>query len=93
MLALNFRSLRYSILKAPPHKWLWIAIAWELALIAALLQFDAIRDAFGIRMPTMGEVALVIGLGFAVMASIELLKAWLATRKPAARGVASSAHG
>jgi Ca2+-transporting ATPase len=88
MLALNFRSLRYSVLKAPPHKWLWIAIIWELALIAVLLQFDAIRDAFGIRMPTMGEVALVIGLGLVVMVSIELLKAWLAARKPVVPGMA-----
>jgi hypothetical protein len=43
-------------------------------------------------MPTMAEVGLVIGLGFAVMVSIELLKMWLATRKPATDRMAISAH-
>jgi Ca2+-transporting ATPase len=47
ILALNFRSLRYSIVEARPHKWLLIAIAWELLLIAVLLQFDAVRESFG----------------------------------------------
>lgn len=43
MLAMNFRSLRYSILEAPPHTWLLIAIGWELALIAVLIQFDSMN--------------------------------------------------
>jgi Ca2+-transporting ATPase len=45
IIALNFRSMKYSVFKVPPHKWLWIAIAWELALIAVLVQFPIIRDA------------------------------------------------
>jgi Ca2+-transporting ATPase len=80
MLALNFRSLRYSILEAPPHKWLLIAIVWELALIAVLLQFDTVRESFGIAMPTMREVGMVLGLGFAVLVSVEVVKAVLRLR-------------
>jgi Ca2+-transporting ATPase len=71
MLALNFRSLRYSIFEAPPHKWLVIAIAWEIALIAVLLQFEAVRAAFGVNRPTLQEVGFVLILGLGVMASIE----------------------
>jgi Ca2+-transporting ATPase len=26
IIALNFRSMRYSVLKVPPHKWFWIAM-------------------------------------------------------------------
>ena len=63
ILAMNFRSLRYSILEAPPHKWLLIAIVWELALIAVLMQFDAVREAFGINMPTWSDVGFVAGAG------------------------------
>ena len=80
MLALNFRSLRYSVIEAPPHKWLWIAIAWELVLVAVLLQFDAVRASFGIAMPAPGEVGLVLALGFAVFVSVELVKAVLRLR-------------
>jgi Ca2+-transporting ATPase len=80
ILALNFRSLRYSILEAPPHKWLLIAIGWELLLIAALIQFDAVRESFGIAMPTFSDVAFVLALGFGVMVSIEIVKAVLRRR-------------
>ena len=80
ILALNFRSLRYSILEAPPHKWLLIAIGWELLLIAVLIQFDAVRESFGITMPTFSDVAFVLALGFGVMVSIEIVKAVLRRR-------------
>ena len=80
ILALNFRSLRYSILEAPPHKWLLIAIGWELLLIAVLIQFDAVRESFGIAMPTFSDVAFVAALGFGVMVSIEIVKAVLRRR-------------
>ena len=60
MLALNFRSLRYSIFEAPPHKWLLIAIVWELALLAVLIQFEAVREAFGIGMPHWSDVGFVL---------------------------------
>ena len=80
MLALNFRSLRYSIFEAPPHKWLVIAIVWELAMIAVLLQFEAVRTAFGIAMPTWTDVAFVLTLGVAIMLTIELVKLLLRRR-------------
>ncbi len=80
ILAMNFRSLRYSILEAPPHKWLLIAIVWELALIAVLLQFDAVREAFGIVMPTWSDVGFVVVLGIGIMITIEIAKRVLRRR-------------
>ena len=84
ILAMNFRSLRYSILEAPPHKWLLITIGWELALLAVLIQFDSMREAFGINMPTPGDVAFVVALGIGVLISIEILKAVMRRRTPPA---------
>jgi len=81
ILALNFRSLRYSIVEARPHKWLLIAIAWELLLIAVLLQFDAVRESFGIAMPSMQDVGIILAIGFGVLISVEILKAVLRARK------------
>jgi Ca2+-transporting ATPase len=74
ILALNFRSLHYSLLEVRPHKWLIIAIVWELALITALLQLDSVRDAFGIAMPTWDDVGFVLVLGAGVLASVEVVK-------------------
>ena len=91
ILAMNFRSLRYSIFEAPPHKWLLIAIVWELVLIAVLVQFESVREAFGINMPTLGDVGFVLALGVGVFISIEIVKAVLRKRyylrlAPAAAG-------
>jgi Ca2+-transporting ATPase len=74
ILALNFRSLRYSLLEVLPHKWLIIAIVWELALIAVLLQIGAVRDAFGITMPAWSDVGFVLVLGAGVLVSVEIVK-------------------
>jgi Ca2+-transporting ATPase len=81
ILALNFRSLRYSIVETPPHKWLLIAIAWELMLIAVLLQFGAVRESFGIAMPSMRDVGIILVMGFGVLISVEIVKAVLRARK------------
>lgn len=91
MLAMDFRSLRYSIFEAPPHKWLLIAIVWEVALIAGLLQFAAVRAAFGIRMPSWTDVGLVLLLGAGIMMTVEIAKRVL--RKRAARIDAALSHG
>jgi Ca2+-transporting ATPase len=91
MLALNFRSLRYSILEAPPHKWLLIAIVWELALIALLIQFESVREAFGIVMPAWSDVGFVLLVGTGVMVTIELLKLLLRKRPGVLSRTASAA--
>ena len=89
ILAMNFRSLRYGILEAPPHKWLLIAIGWELALIAVLVQFDSVREAFGINMPTLANLAFVTALGLGVFISIEVVK-WALRRRHVERLAAAT---
>ena len=82
IIAVNFRSLRYSLLQAPPHKWLILAIVWEVVLVAVLIQFPAVRDAFGISVPTAADVGMILALGFGVVISIEVAKALLRTEAP-----------
>ncbi|UCH08342.1 MAG: cation-translocating P-type ATPase, partial [Deltaproteobacteria bacterium] len=77
IIAMNFRSMRYTIFKALPHKWLLIAIVWELLLITVLIQFPAIRDAFGILRPSGSDLALILGIGLLVFISMEVVKAVL----------------
>jgi Ca2+-transporting ATPase len=74
IIALNFRSMRYSIFKAPPHKWLLLALLWEFALIAVLVQFPSVRDAFGIIKPSVSDLGIIIGFGVIVFISMEVIK-------------------
>jgi Ca2+-transporting ATPase len=85
MLAMSFRSLRYSIFEAPPHRWLLIAIAWEAVLIIGLIQFPAVRTAFGIRMPTGPEVGLVLSFGVGIIMTMEFAKRLLRNRSDVKR--------
>lgn len=74
VIALNCRSLVFSIFAVPPHKWLVIALVWELLLIALLVQIPAVRQAFGITLPSLADLALISAIGLMVMAVIEASK-------------------
>jgi len=82
VIAINFRSLRYSLIQAPPHKWLLLAIAWELILVAVLIQLPAVRDAFGISIPSVGDVGVILAIALGVLISIEIVKALLRRKAP-----------
>ena len=94
LISVCFRSLRYSVFQAPPHKWLLFAIGWEVLLLVALIQFDTVRETFGIRMPTWSDLGMVLGVSTLVVVVIELTKAFLRSttadtgreRAPATRG-------
>jgi Ca2+-transporting ATPase len=90
IISMSFRSLRYSLFEAPPHKWLLLAIAWELALFGVLIQVPAVRETFGIRMPTGSDFAQVLAVGALVVFAIEVTKALLKTT--ATRQAARSAR-
>jgi len=77
VIALNCRSLIYSIFQVPPHKWLLIALFWEAFLIWLLVQIPAVRSAFGIGIPSLQDLALLFGIGLAVMGFIEATKVLL----------------
>jgi Ca2+-transporting ATPase len=74
VVALNCRSLIYSVFKVPPHKWLLIALAWEIVLIAVLIQIPSVREAFGIMKPSFSDMAIILGFGLAVFGTIEATK-------------------
>ena len=77
MIAMSFVSLRYSIFEAPPHKWLLLAIAWELGLLGVLIQFPIVRETFGIRMPTWPDLGMALAVSALVVFAIEVTKAYL----------------
>jgi len=85
IIAFNFRSMRYSIFNAPPHRWLVIAIASQIVLTALLIQIPAIRDAFGITMPSASDMAMILGFGAVVFISMEVIKAILRKKMQAGK--------
>ena len=66
-----------SVLKAPPHKWLLLAVVWELALITVLIQVPSIRSAFGIIPPSFSDLRIIAAFGLVVFLSMEIVKALL----------------
>jgi Ca2+-transporting ATPase len=93
LIAINFRSLRYSLVQAPPHKWLLIAIGWELALIVVLIQFPAVRDAFGITMPSAAHIGMIVALGVGIVIVIEMAKVAFRTTAHGRSMTASAGRG
>jgi len=83
IIALNFRSMRYSIFKAPPHTWLILAVGSQVVLTAILIQIPSIREAFEILIPTASDLGIILGFGAVVFISMEVIKAIL--RKKMAR--------
>ncbi len=82
VMALNCRSLIYSVFKAPPHKWLVISVLSQILLTAILIQIPAVRNAFGITYPSSSDVAIILGFGLFQFLAMELVKVFL--RKGAA---------
>jgi P-type Ca2+ transporter type 2C len=85
IIALNFRSMTYSIFKTPPHLWLILAILSQVVLTFILIQIPAIRDAFGIARPSFSCLKILAGFGIVVFISMEVIKAFLRRRMVAAR--------
>ena len=78
--AYNFRSERASIFRRPfANKWLNLAIAWELVMLAAIIAVPVFRIPFGTFLLTAEDWAIVIVLAASVVPVIELLK-WLLRR-------------
>ncbi|MEM0462384.1 MAG: cation-translocating P-type ATPase C-terminal domain-containing protein, partial [Candidatus Caldarchaeum sp.] len=74
MLALSCRSLVYTNLEAKPHKWLLIAIAWEITLIIAILTIPGAAQLLSLTTPTTADLAWIIGGALIVYITVEASK-------------------
>jgi Ca2+-transporting ATPase len=75
VIALNFRSMRFSVFKVPPNRGLVLAILSQIVLTVAVLQFPAVRVSFGVEEPTLGMLAVIAGFSLFVFISMEIVKA------------------
>jgi len=74
IIAFNCRSLIYSVFQAPPHKWLIIALIWEISLISILIHIPTVREAFGIVIPSLSVLIQIIAIGLVIFIIIEITK-------------------
>lgn len=79
-MALNFRSLRQSIFREPPHRWLSISVLASLAITAAAVSFPPVRDAFGIDIPRSGDIGWALAVSALATCSVEITKSWIRRR-------------
>lgn len=74
IIALNFRSMRYTVFKARPHKWLVIAVASQIIQTVLILQIPAVKEAFGITSLALSDMWMILGFCGFVFLSMEVLK-------------------
>ena len=86
-IALSCRSLRYPVLKAPPHKLLILAVGWEVFLISFLMSLEPVREAFRVVLPTASDLMLIAALSALAFLVCELTKGILVARAVKARGI------
>jgi Ca2+-transporting ATPase len=78
--AFHYRSDRWSVLRRPfANRWLNLAIAWELLLLALILYVPALRTPFGTFPLTFGDWLIVVATAFTISPVLELTK-WLVRR-------------
>ena len=87
VIALNLRSVRFSIFKAPPHKWLLIALAWEILLIIVLAQIPAVLDTFGVLKPPTSDIGIILGACVVLTIGMEVVKAIVRKKMPVGRRI------
>jgi Ca2+-transporting ATPase len=90
VIALNFRSLRFSVFKVPPHRWLVLAILSQVIMVGVLIQVPAIRRSFGILQPTVQMLGIIFGFSAFVFLAMEAVK--FIMRKKMSRALGSSAR-
>lgn len=78
--AYNFRSDRQSVFRRPfANRWLNLAVAWELLLLAAIVYVPFFHPLFGSFALTLKDLGLIVLLASKVVPVLETAK-WMARR-------------
>jgi len=74
VIALSCRSLKYTLIKARPHKLLVGTILWEIGLILLITNVPFLRESFNLAPVGIYEIILIAGLSAIVLLTIEVTK-------------------
>lgn len=87
VIALNLRSMKYSIFKVRPHKWLLLSIAFNTIALVVLIQIPAVLDAFGVRKLLASDLGIILGSCVVITVGMEVVKAIVRKKMPLRRGI------
>jgi len=73
-MALNLRSLRYSVLEAPPHAWLVASVIVSAAVTFLVVALPPMQAAFGVTLPRLENIEIVMVVVLVVTVLSELIK-------------------
>jgi len=82
VMALNFRSLRYSLFRLPPHGWLVGAVALSCAITFLALGIPSVKESFGVTGPDLQGMLIVLAVTIWVTFSTELTKLFIRRKIP-----------
>lgn len=74
VLALNSSSIRFPINRARPHRWLVLAVLWEVILLVVLLFIPYTRNALQILLPSIGDIEWTLVASIFTFVLIDVLK-------------------
>ena len=84
VIALNLRSVKYSIFKVPPHKWLLLSIVFNVVALIVFIQIPAVLDTFGVVRPVASDLGIILASCAVITIGMEVVK--LILRKKTAVG-------
>lgn len=74
VVALSCRSLKYTIFKVRPHRFLVLTVLWEALLVLVLINIPMVQVALAIVPVGLFEAGLVAGISLVTLLSIEIMK-------------------
>ncbi len=80
VMAVNLRSLRYSVFRLRPHKLLLASVLLGVILTFALVQVPQVRGSLGVVIPGTEDMEIVLAIALWVTLSTELTKVFLKKR-------------
>jgi magnesium-transporting ATPase (P-type) len=88
VIALNLRSVKYSMFKAPPHKWLLLSVAFNVIALIVLIQIPAVLHTFGVVKPSASDLGIILGSCAVLTIGMEVVKVVLRRKMPVGRRTA-----
>jgi len=80
--AYSYRSDHYSVLRRPfANRWLNLAVAWEVTLLALILYLPVLQGPFGTSALPLADVAIVLGVSATVLPVLDVAKSLLRRRQ------------
>ena len=80
--AYSYRSDHFSVLRRPfANRWLNLAVAWEVTLLALILYLPVLQGPFGTSALPLADVAIVLGVSATVLPVLDVAKSLLRRRQ------------